>query len=186
MNRAPARAALPCRTGWRNERGAKMPSRWVSGYQDWLFRFRHSPAAIAATAGAIGLICGALVVGDDARPAVAARIRGRAASSRSRPQALRRRSMRRSPRDAGSSSAERGRNAAAADCDQQAWPYITQHCLTEREASQRKVRVITHRQGRAAPVVSAIETQRVKEAPRVERGREGRAVRSRTGAAAPA
>ena len=49
-----------------------MPSRLIS--QDWVFRFRHSPAAIAATAGAIGLICGAVVVAVFAKPSTNAAV----------------------------------------------------------------------------------------------------------------
>jgi hypothetical protein len=56
----------------------------------------------------------------------------------------------------------------SSDCDRQTWPYITQQCLVEREAAQRKVRVITTDRI-APPVVTAIEAerdvQRVREKP---------------------
>ena len=47
---------------------------------------------------------------------------------------------------------------ASGDCERQAWPYITPQCQAEREAGQRKVRVITTDR-LAPPVLSAIEAQ---------------------------
>jgi hypothetical protein len=60
---------------------------------------------------------------------------------------------------ASSSQDDESKRAAAAECDRQAWPYITQQCLAERSAGQRRVRVITT-DNIAAPVVDAIETSR--------------------------
>lgn len=137
-----------------------MPSPWVSGYQDLLFRLRNSPAAIAATAGGIGLICGALVVaitsGPSATPSKVAQkppveTTGTATPLKVEPVAA--------------PAPVKTETAAVSDCDRQTWPHITQQCLTEREAAQRKVRVITTDRI-APPVVSAIE-QETKDALRI-------------------
>jgi hypothetical protein len=145
-----------------------MPTRSVSGYQDLFFRLRNNPAAIAATAGGIGLICGALVVAMTSGP------------SATPSQVAQKPPVQVAPKPpvetTGSATplkVERVEppapvktdTAAVADCDRQTWPYITQQCLTEREAAQRKVRVITTDKI-APPVVSAIE-QETKEPPRI-------------------
>ncbi len=137
-----------------------MPSPRVSGYQDLLFRLRNSPAAIAATAGGIGLICGAFVVamtsGPSATPSQVAQKAPVETTGSATP-------MKVEPVQA--PAPIKTETVAVSDCDRQTWPHITQQCLTEREATQRKVRVITTDKI-APPVVSAIE-QETKDAPRV-------------------
>ena len=112
-------------------------------------RSPNSPAAIAVTAGSLGLICGALTVGVMLGPsAIPSQVAKKpsieiTASVRSlRPEA---------------SAQDKIEPVSVSDCDQQTWPYITPQCLTEREeTAQRKVRVITT--DKIAPlVVSAIE-----------------------------
>jgi hypothetical protein len=115
-----------------------------------------STAGIALTAGSFGLILGGLTIGVlldlSANPSQVAdkpsvETTGRALALRSEVPA-------RDQIDGDSVS----------DCDQQAWPYITPNCVTEREeAAQRKVRVITTDQI-APPIVGAIE-QGVKDVP---------------------
>jgi len=126
-----------------------MSSQRVSQYQDRIFRFRNSSVAIAVMAGGIGLICGALAVwtsGPVVSPAKTA-LKPAVETTGSAPK----------------SDPEMPVNSASvADCDAQSWPYITQQCLSKREASQRKVRVITTDKV-ADPVVTAIEAERVKE-----------------------
>jgi hypothetical protein len=128
---------------------AKVASRGVSNY---------SAAKIALTAGGIGLSCGALVVGMMSGPSAIpsqvwqrppAETKGNATLLSTEVPAV-------------------GKNeiASGQECDQQTWPYITQQCLTEREAARRKVRVITTDKI-APPVVSAIE-QETMEPPRRE------------------
>jgi hypothetical protein len=143
---------------------------------DWVFRFRHSPAAIAATAGGIGLICGALAVAmTSGPPATNSQVAfkqpvettGAATSMTADPQPVE--SVTPSKGDPVVKTDTEPKNdlASVSECDQQAWPYITQQCLAERDAGQRKVRVITTDKI-APPVVSAIETDRAKELPRAE------------------
>ena len=112
-------------------------------------RSPNSPAAIAVTAGSLGLICGALTVGVMLGPStIPSQVVKKpsieiTASVRSlRPEA---------------SAQDKIEPVSVSDCDQQTWPYITPQCLTEREeTAQRKVRVITT--DKIAPlVVSAIE-----------------------------
>ena len=134
-----------------------MPSRWVSDSKGLLRRLRQSPTAVAATAGGIGLVCGALVVAMTSVPSAvqshaglkpAAETSGSAASVVVKSTETPTRNV-------------PVTNEPVADCDQQTWPHITQQCLTEREASQRKVRVIGSDRI-AGPVVGAIEAERGK------------------------
>ena len=138
-----------------------MPSRWVSGDQDLLVRLRNSPAAIAATAGGIGLICGALVMavtsGPSATPSQVAQkppVETTGVATPLKVEAVQ------------APAPVKSDTASAPDCARQTWPYITQQCLTEREAAQRKVRVITTDKI-APPIVNAIE-QETKDAPRIK------------------
>jgi hypothetical protein len=142
-----------------------MPSRSVSGYQDSRFRFRASPGMIAIIAGGIGLVAGALAMTmiSAERPAeVAAKplveTTGSAPPLRIKDEA---------PAKTAEADVP-AKTEMSSECDQQTWPYITQQCLVEREAAQRKVRVITTDRI-APPVVSAIEAerdvQRVREKP---------------------
>ena len=111
--------------------------------------FPNSPAAIAVTAGSLGLICGALTVGvmlgPSATPSQVAKkppVETTASARSLRPEAP---------------AQDKIDPVSVSDCDQQTWPYITPQCLTEREEmAQRKVRVITTDKI-APPVVSAIE-----------------------------
>ena len=114
----------------------------------------YSAAAIALTAGGIGLILGALAV-----------------SMMSGPSAIPHKPPAETTGTTTSLSAEvpaPGKNeiVTVPDCDQQTWPYIAQQCLTENEAARRKVRVITTDKI-TPPVVSAIE-QETTEAPHLD------------------
>jgi hypothetical protein len=155
-----------------------MPSRLVYGYQDFWFRFRHSPAAIAATAGAIGVICGALVIGVLHKPSTnvvdvaqnqPVETVGAGAPVKADPPQIKAETPpvaastdKTAPLPADSAGNENKEASASAYCEQQTWPYITQDCLTETTGGQRKVRVITTDKI-AAPVVSAIEAPRANE-----------------------
>jgi hypothetical protein len=140
-----------------------MPSRSVSGDHDSTSPFRAG--AIALIAGGVGLIAGALAVtmtSADRSAEVAAKppveTTGSAPSVRIKDE-----EPGKTP-DADTSA----RSEMSSECDRQTWPYITQQCLVEREAAQRKVRVITTDRI-APPVVTAIEAerdvQRVREKP---------------------
>jgi len=147
-----------------------MSSRLISDCQDFLFRFRHSRAAIATTAGAIGVICGALVVGGLSKPSAEitnvarnqpVETTGAATPIKSEPPPMKAEVPlpAKTATAATAAPAEDKEASASSYCEQQTWPYITQDCLTEHAAGQRKVRVITTDKI-AAPVVSAIETSR--------------------------
>jgi hypothetical protein len=163
-----------------------MPSRLVYGYHDFVFRFRRSPAAIAATAGAIGVICGALVIGILHKPwadavgvaqnqpvetvgTVAPEKADLAQMQVQTPPAATAETTtmaapagQATPPPTDNEGDESTEASASAYCERQTWPYITQDCLTETTGGQRKVRVITT-DNIAAPVVSAIEASRVNE-----------------------
>ena len=121
-----------------------------------VFSFQNSPAAIVVKAGTLALICGTLTVGVMLNPsATSSQVADKPPVETTG-----------SARSLKSEAPARDKidPVSVSDCDQQTWPYITPHCLTERkEAAQRKVRVITTDKI-APPVVSAIE-QGVKDVP---------------------
>ena len=85
----------------------------------------NSPAAVAVTAGSIGLIFGALTVGAMLGPsAPSSQVAKKppvetTASARSlKPEAP---------------AGDKTGSVSVSDCDQQTWPYITHQCLTESE-----------------------------------------------------
>jgi hypothetical protein len=138
-------------------------------HQSSSIRFRMSPVAIALTAGAIGLICGALFVAvlamsftqsSDVAQNQSVETTGAAVPARAEQQPMQTPDVATATAEAATpASADDESKQAAAECDRQAWPYITQQCLAERSNSQRRVRVITT-DNIAAPVVNAIETSR--------------------------
>jgi hypothetical protein len=153
-------------------------------YRSPFIRFHMSPVAIAMTAGAIGSICGALFVAVLAMPSTQssdlaqsrpAETTG-AAGSVQEQQPVKTDMPPAATAEAAASSSgdDESKRAAAAECDRQAWPYITQQCLAERSAGQRRVRVITT-DNIAAPVVDAIETSRELPGARGERRQDMKA-----------
>jgi hypothetical protein len=115
-----------------------------------------STAGIALTAGSFGLILGALTIG------VLLDLSANPSQVADKPAAETTGSARAPKPEVPARDQIDGDSVS--DCDQQAWPYITPNCVTEREAAaQRKVRVITTDQI-APPIVGAIE-QGVKDVP---------------------
>ena len=139
--------------------------------RDWLDtspRFWRSPLAIAASAGAIGLVAGAMFAVVLARPLPSQSTDVAAATIPASPSVKQAETTgASSPPEAAppaaahaaaSTTNEAEQASALGGCERQAWPYMTPQCQAERDAGQRKVRVITTDR-LAAPVVNAIEAQ---------------------------
>jgi len=122
----------------------------MSAYGEILNRFRNRPAAIAAAAGGVGLLCGALAVGMSSptppsatapqvsqvqAPQVQVALKPAAETTGAAPQ------------------------ATTSDCDEQTWPYITRECLAKRHAERSRVRIITTDRI-TPPAPAAVEPER--------------------------
>jgi hypothetical protein len=125
-----------------------MPSQWMSVFQAVLNRFRNRPSAIAAAAGGIGLVCGALAMAMTAQPTPPPTERHQAAVQvpsqgpvAARPLAETTGTAPRAVRP-DTPTAETAATPTS-DCDAQAWPYITRECLAKRHAERSRVRIIT-------------------------------------------
>lgn len=127
-----------------------MPSQRMSVFQAVLNRFRNRPSAIAAAAGGIGLVCGALAMAMTAQPtpppterhqaAVQVPSQGQVAAN---PLVETTGTAPRAVRPDTPTAALDTAATPTSDCDAQAWPYITRECLAKRHAERSRVRIIT-------------------------------------------